>query len=125
MWRSTILIGATAAVISLCGVASAGTDAEDEGIVSVWAYPPVSSEPGWIELVIRFHRDDANRALLVEVDSLDLFRSSLISLDGDSAPAIHWLHFTSLPAGRYTVRVTLHRDGQSVSTATNAFIVDG
>ena len=113
--------GALVAVLAAYSVTAAV--AQTDGLLSVRASPSVSSEPGTVDLLIRLDRDDANRALTVEVDSPNLFRSSLIQLDGGDAAAVHSIHLTSLPAGRYEVRVTLRqRDGAS-TVARSGFIV--
>lgn len=97
-------------------------NAQDDEL-SVLASPTVMAKPGSVRLLIRLERDEANRALVVEVNSQDLFRSSLVSLDGVAAPAVHWLRFGSLPAGDYDVTVTLYRNDESSSVARSEFIV--
>lgn len=114
------LIAAAVATVALSQPAS--TAAQD-GNVSVQASPAVMTEPGAVQLLIRLERDAANRALVVEVDSQDLFRSSLVSLEGAASPAVHWLRFGSLPAGDYDVTVTLYRNDQSSSIARSEFTV--
>ena len=112
-----------AAAIAAIVASQAGTINAQEGDLSVQASPTVMAEPGSVRLLIRLERDAANRALMVEVDSLDLFRSSLVSLDGAAAPAVHWLRFGSLPAGEYEVTVTVYRNDESSSIARSEFLV--
>src|SRR5688572_32076234 len=100
MCRRSVRMFAAAAVVAIALSQPTKASAQD-GDLSVQASPAVMTEPGAVQLLIRLERDEANRALLVEVDSLDLFRSSLVSLDGAAAPAVHWLRFGSLPAGEY------------------------
>jgi hypothetical protein len=119
--RTLASVTVAAVVCSVCHEARAAQD----GGVSVQASPTVTAEPGVVRLLIRLDRDEANRALVVEVDSPDLFRSSVISLDGASAPAVHSLHFRSLPAGEYDVTVRVYRDDRSASTARSSFVVAG
>jgi hypothetical protein len=103
---------------------AAEDDENNEGpAVSVRAYPYVSSRPATVQLRIRLTPHQANRRLIVEVDSPSLFRSSLIPLDGKFAPPAHWLTFESLPAGEYVVKASLYRTEEPVATAVDSFIV--
>jgi hypothetical protein len=113
----------TAAAMAAVALSQPAKAAAQDGNVSVQASPAVMAEPGAVQLLIRLERDAANRALVVEVDSQDLFRSSLVSLEGAASPAVHWLRFGSLPAGDYDVTVTLYRNDQSSSIARSEFIV--
>ena len=112
----------TAAVAATAALQPGQANAQG-GELSVQASPAVMTEPGAVELLVRLERDEANRTLVVEVDSQDLFRSSHVSLNGPAAPAVHWIRFESLPAGDYDVRVTLYRNDESVSVARSEFIV--
>jgi hypothetical protein len=113
----------TAAAIAAVALSQPAKAAAQDGNVSVQVSPAVMTEPGVVQLLIRLERDAANRALVVEVDSQDLFRSSSVSLDGAASAAVHWLRFGSLPAGDYDVTVTLYRNDQSSSIARSEFIV--
>jgi hypothetical protein len=124
MWRRVIRTFAAAAVAAVA-VSQPAKATSQEGDLSVHASPTVMAEPGIVRLLIRLERDETNRALVVEVASQDLFRSSLVSLDGAAAPAVHWLRFGSLPAGEYDVTVTLLRNDESSSIARSEFIVSG
>lgn len=124
MFARGFMTSAMVSALAIFSLTAAGAHTQD--VLSVQASPSVSAEPGAVHLLIRLNRDSANRALMVEVDSPDLFRSSLIPLDGENAAAVHWVHLKSLPAGRYEVRVTLLlRDGESTVTATSSFRVSG
>lgn len=113
-----------ALVAAFAAYSATAADAQTDDLLSVQASPSVSSAPATVDLLIRLDRDDANRALTVEVDSLNLFRSSLIQLDGENAAAVHRVHLTSLPAGHYEVRVTLRlRDEEPTETARSSFTV--
>jgi hypothetical protein len=94
-----------------------------EEALSLEASPPLSPEPGLIRLLVRVERDSANRNLIVEVNSQALFRSSLITLEGDSARVAHWLEFDSLPAGAYSVTAILYRSDGETITAADSFTV--
>jgi hypothetical protein len=48
-----------------------------------------------------------NRALEIVVESEEYYRGSTIPLEGARAPRFHVVHYRSLPAGVYDVRVAL------------------
>jgi hypothetical protein len=111
----------TTTVLWLSGTTAA--TAEDH--LSVQASPYTSIEPARVRLLVRVERDKANRSMVIVVDSPRLFRSSLIPLNGDSAPSVHLVDLKSLPEGRYTVTVVLRRDDRTTTTATDSFQVVG
>jgi hypothetical protein len=111
------------AVVLMVGAAGFAEAADDGGAVSVRVMDHVSHEPATIRLVITLIPDDANRVLSVELESLSLFRSSLVPLDGAAAPSVHWLRFERLPAGEYVVTVRLVRAESSEAVARTMFVV--
>jgi hypothetical protein len=124
-WTVAIRLAAFAIIIIL-GCPGRPWAAEDEDAgdsLALRVYPYVSPRPATVKLRIRLTPHHANRRMIVEVDSLSLFRSSLIPLDGKSAPSVHWLTFDSLPAGKYVVRALLFRTEEPVATAVDSFIV--
>jgi hypothetical protein len=52
-------------------------------------------------------RDPANRALQIQVESAEYYRSSLVQLDGDQAPRTTTIRYDNVPGGTYEVRVVL------------------
>jgi hypothetical protein len=92
-------------------------------LLSVQAWPPVGPEPGLVRLLIRVDRAAGNRRLVVELNSTAMFRSSLITMEGESAPTIYHMEFDELPAGSYSVGVTLHREDGTTSSAADTFTV--
>ena len=63
--------------------------------------------PGYMRSVIRVTPSTENRALRVEIDSDDYFRSTEIQLDGASAPMSHFMDWKEVPAGKYDLIVTV------------------
>jgi hypothetical protein len=104
-------------------LACQSTGAVADEVLSVQASPALSRAPGVVRLLVRVERDPANRSLVVELNSLALFRSSLITMEGASAQAAYWLEFESLPSGLYEATVTLHRDDGGTTTAEDTFTV--
>jgi hypothetical protein len=95
--------------------------AEDQ--MSLRVSPLVSLDPGFIEIAIRYQPDERDRALVIEIDSEQLFRSSTIAVGGADAPESRWLRFEGLPAGHYSVCVLLDRGDQVVTAGMSSFRV--
>ena len=100
---------------------AATTAVANDASLSVAAWPKVSTH-GEIKLRVQFDRDQHNRALVVEVNSVDLFRSSTITLDRNS-PSVQWFVLKSLPAGDYTAVATLYRNDRATVAADDSFTV--
>jgi hypothetical protein len=75
--------------------------------LTIQVSPGVSLAPANVMVRARVARDADNRALEIEVDSEDFFRSSMVTLDGDSAPSVTQVAFKGLPGGEYQVSVAL------------------
>jgi hypothetical protein len=97
--------------------------AEDQ--LSLRISPLVSLDPGFIEIDIRYRADKRDRALVIEIDSEQLFRSSTIAVGGADAPESRWLRFEGLPAGNYSVQVLLDRGDHVVTAGSSSFRVIG
>jgi hypothetical protein len=76
-------------IAAAAGGAFAASSSRVAGAVSVCASPPFSIEPGFVDLLVRHVPQKGDRALVVEIESAAMFRSSLIPLDGADAPAVH------------------------------------
>jgi hypothetical protein len=81
--------------------------------------------PATIPITIAVEPGANNRALIVEADSDDYYRSSSIELDGENEKRLHLVEFKSLPAGDYVVRAQVKSKSQVLGTAVNELIVTG
>ena len=92
--------------------------------------PRFVSAPGYLRSLIRVAPHEANRMLRVEIDSAGYYRSSDIQLDGASAPTNHFVDWKEVPAGKYSLivsvmgpsgdpRVVRHLDFQVLGMSTN------
>jgi hypothetical protein len=92
--------------------------------------PRFVSAPGYLRSLIRVAPHQANRMLRVEIDSESYYRSSDIQLDGASAPMSHFVDWKEVPAGKYSLivsvlgssgdaRVVRHLDFQVLGISTN------
>jgi hypothetical protein len=116
---AVVLVAATSVQSS---IHSSGP-AEDQ--LSLRVSPLVSFDPGFIEIGIRYTPDKRDRALVIEIDSEQLFRSSTIAVGGADAPGSRWLRFEGLPAGNYSVHVLLDRGDHVVTGGASSFRVVG
>lgn len=124
MHRAPAFVVGVLVVAAAAGVVAARSS-RVAGEVSVRASPPFSIEPGFVDLLIRHVPQKSDRALVVEIESASMFRSSLIPLDGADAPAVHSTRFHSLPRGKYVARVWLERSVDSPVRAETSFRVAG
>ena len=69
--------------------------------------PRVSTAPARLVVEAFVEPNAENRALRVEADSGNYFRSSEEALDGENAKPTHPVVFADLPAGSYEVTVVL------------------
>ena len=81
--------------------------------------------PGYLRSVIRVTPSAENRALRVEIDSDDYFRSSEIQLDGASAPMSHFIDWKQMPPGMYAITATLIGSEGTRATRQTRFRVAG
>ena len=73
--------------------------------------------PATMRSLVRVAPHEDNRKLRVEVDSAGYFRASEIDLDGKNAPPNHYFAWSELPAGSYSIVVTvLGANGRRVSS---------
>lgn len=95
--------------------------------VSIRVSPAVGFAPANLFVRATVDANVENRSLQVIAESVEFYRSSEISLDGDRAPRVTLLQLKSLPSGQYEVRAVLRGvSGREIaSTATNVNIVGG
>ena len=67
----------------------------------------------------------SNRALVVEADGDDYFRSSMIELDGEREKRLHTVEFRNLPAGEYKLRAQVRSRSAVRGTAVEELVVTG
>jgi hypothetical protein len=75
-------------------------------------------EPATVVVTATVERDAQNRAMEIEAESSDFYRSSLVPLEGENAPRTTTVEFRGLPGGKYEVRlILLGSDGQARASA--------
>ena len=69
--------------------------------------PRNAFEPATVTVTATVERDDENRAMAIEAESADFYRSSVVPLEGKDAARTTRIEFRGLPGGQYVVRTTL------------------
>jgi hypothetical protein len=83
----------------------------------------IMTVPGFLTVTIFVERDEDNRRLTIETDSAAFYRSSQIPLDGAKAPRTYTFTYSNLPAGMYSVEVTLDDRRGTVTLNRQSFEV--
>jgi len=91
--------------------------------LDVHVTPRVANEPATLRITIDVEPQADNRYVLVQADSDDFLRSSLIQLDGSGSAKRHDVRYKALPAGAYAIGVTLFGSTGIRATAHRDVIV--
>ena len=90
------------------GVVFSGSITADAGeLLKMQVSPRVTQAPADIFIYIRLEPRPENRLLLVTADSSEFFRSSEMSLAGESSPRVTVFRFRQLPPGVYSIAAEL------------------
>jgi hypothetical protein len=87
----------------IAAIALAASSAQAGESVSLRVTPRFAMEPATVRITALVPRNGRNRALEIEADSQDFYRSSLITLDGANAASATVVEFRDLPGGLYAV----------------------
>jgi hypothetical protein len=90
--------------------------------VAVRVSPHIALEPATLNIDLIVERNSDNRALQLSVESENYYRSSLVQLDGDDAPRVTTMRYSSVPAGSYEVKATILGPGEKRRASTSAYI---
>ncbi len=93
--------------------------------VSIRVSPAVGFAPANVFVRATVDANAENRSLEIIAESLDYYRSSEVTLDGDRAPRVTLMQFKSVPGGRYRVSAVLRgvSGDEIASTSTSVNIV--
>ena len=92
-----------AAVLALVATSPLGAGER----LTIRVAPRIAMAPATLVVDAVAEQDPANRALQIQVDSPDYYRSSMMQLDGEEAPRTTTMRYENLPGGTYEVSVTL------------------
>ena len=82
-------------------------------------------EPATVRILVAVEPDAENRALLIEADGDQMYRSSELTLTGASDKRLHSIEFRNLPAGAYTLRAQVRSAHDVRGSATQDLFVTG
>ncbi|MBI4263469.1 MAG: hypothetical protein HY657_03755 [Acidobacteria bacterium] len=94
-------------VILACFLAATPPLGAEKAVV-VRVSPLVAAAPATVRITVTVEPNERNRALVIESDSGDYYRSSQVQLEGDRSPRTHMLVFRGLPPGEHRVSAVVH-----------------
>ena len=118
--RTTIL---TAVLVALSALTAIHTPAKE--IVEIRVRGRYYAAPATVPIIVAVEPGAQNRALLVEADGEDYYRSSEIELDGEKEKRLHTIQFRSLPAGEYVLRAEVRSKTEVLGKAEAGVVVTG
>ena len=81
--------------------------------------------PATVQMVIAVEPNAANRTLRIEADGDQMYRSTEVTLEGDSEKRLHTIEFKNLQAGVYEVRAEVLSGNGVRGMATQELEVTG
>jgi hypothetical protein len=113
----------TAVILGLTALSAPQSPAKE--IVAITVHGYYFAAPATISITIAVEPGASNRALIVEADGDDYFRSSMIELDGEREKRLHPVEFRNLPAGEYKLRAQVRSKSAVLGTAVEWLVVTG
>lgn len=83
------------------------------------------AEPATVHITVAIEPAADQRALIIEADGEQYFRSSALALDGESGKRLHSVEFRNLPAGAYILRAEVRSTDEVLATARQDLFVTG
>jgi len=88
-------------------LALATSPLEAGGRIAVYVSPRIAFAPATIVIRTTIAKNADNRAMELEIDGEEYYRSSLVQLEGEDARRTISIELRNLPGGIYHVRATL------------------
>jgi hypothetical protein len=110
----------TAALVTTAAVAG---DAGE--VVEIRLRGHYFSEPATVQITVAIEPAKEHRSLVIEADGERYFRSSELTLSGETDKRLHSIEFKNLPAGAYILRAEVHSSEDVLATATQDLVVTG
>ena len=121
MKRRTIAWTCLTGLLALAGA----THGDARDVVEIRLHGRYFIEPATVRILVAVEPDAENRALLIEADGDQLYRSSELTLTGASEKRLHNIEFRNLPAGNYTLRAQVRSSHDVRGQASQDLIVTG
>jgi hypothetical protein len=96
---------------------------EKQSALKLHVQPTVGQAPMSVKVVIDVARDEENRWLVVQVESVEFYRSSRIQLDGSYAARIYERTYENLGPGSYVVTAGVFGKGGVRAEAARALTI--
>ena len=112
-----------AVIIALVAVAALRVYAGE--VVEIRLRGHYFSEPATVQITVAVEPDAANRVLRVEADGDRLYRSTELTLEGETDKRLHTVEFKNLPAGAYELRAEVMSTDHVRGMATQELLVSG
>jgi hypothetical protein len=106
-------------------LAAAGLRALAADLVEIRLRGHYFSEPATVQITVAVEPDAANRVLRIEADGDRLYRSTEVTLSGDTDKRLHTVEFKNLPAGEYELRAEVLGSDSVRGMATQELVVAG
>ena len=119
--RRTIAWTCLTALLAIGG-ATRG-DARD--VVEIRLHGRYFIEPATVRILVAVEPDAENRALLIEADGDQMYRSSELMLTGATDKRLHSIEFRNLPAGAYVLRAQVRSSHDVRGSASQELFVTG
>ena len=118
--RTTIVTGV---ILVLASVVTPRSPTKEH--VEIRVHGHYFSAPATIPVTVAVEPGAGNRALMVEVDGDNYYRSSGKDLDGEKEKRLHVMEFRNLPAGRYALRARVMSKDGVLGSAVEGLLVTG
>jgi len=119
--RRTIAWTCLTGLLALAGA----THGDARDVVEIRLHGRYFIEPATVRILVAVEPDAENRALLIEADGDQMYRSSELTLTGASEKRLHNIEFRNLPAGNYTLRAQVRSSNDIRGQASQDLIVTG
>ena len=121
MTRRTIAWTCLIALLALTGT----TYGDAREVVEIRLHGRYFIEPATVRILVAVEPDAENRALRIEADGDQMYRSSELTLTGANDKRLHSIEFRNLPAGSYTLRAEVRSSHDIRGSATQDLFVTG
>jgi hypothetical protein len=119
--RRTIAWTCLTALLAIAGA----THGDARDVVEIRLHGRYFIEPATVRILVAVEPDAENRALRIEADGEQMYRSSELTLTGANDKRLHSIEFRNLPAGAYTLRAEVRSSHDVRGSATQDLFVTG
>jgi hypothetical protein len=119
--RRTIAWTCLTALLALTGI----THGDARDVVEIRLHGRYFIEPATVRILVAVEPDAENRALRIEADGEQMYRSSELTLIGANDKRLHSIEFRNLPAGAYRLRAEVRSAHEIRGSATQDLFVTG